>query len=128
MPITDHTQLIAWQLANELRILVFRFTSRPPASRDFAACGQIREASRSVCSNLTEGYYRFGHKEFARYVNIAKASLGETQDHLQDALQSAYVSQTEFDEMWKLSKRCMDACNGLHRYLRSTPDFGARGP
>jgi hypothetical protein len=37
---------------------------------------------------------------------VAKGSLGETQDDLQDALQSRYITPEEFDEMWKLSKRC----------------------
>jgi four helix bundle protein len=120
MPITDHRQLVAWQLANELRQRVFVFTARAPAARDFEFCGQIRGACRSVCRNIAEGFYRYRHGEFAQFVNTAKGSLGETLDDLQDALQSGYVTEPEFNEMWQLSKRCMAAVNGLHRHLRST--------
>jgi four helix bundle protein len=120
MKITDHTELICWQRANELRQRVFMFTSRPPASKDFEFRTEIRAACRSVCRNLSEGFYRYGHPEFAHLVNVAKSSLGEVQDDLQDALQSGYVTREEFDDMWTLSKRCMSACNGLHRYLRNS--------
>jgi four helix bundle protein len=120
MPIRDHRQLVVWQLANELRQRVFTFTARPPAARDFEFCGQIRSASRSVCRNLSEGFYRYGHGEFGQFVNWAKGSLGETLDGLQDAMQSGYVTELEFHEMWELGKRCMAAVNGLHRYLRCT--------
>jgi four helix bundle protein len=120
MPIKDHTELICWQLAHELRAKVITFIRRPPACRDFKFCGDMRSSCRSVCRNISEGFYRYGHAEFAHLVNVAKASLGETQDGLQEALQSGYVTRTEFDEMWALSKRCMAACNGLHRYLRNS--------
>jgi len=120
--ITDHTQLVAWHLANELRKRIIAFTERPPAARDFEFRDQIRGASRSVCRNISEGFYRYKHKEFANFVSIAKGSLGEAQDGLQDALQSGFVGRSEFDEMWRLSKRCMAAVNGLHLYLRTTKD------
>ncbi|HEX2344845.1 MAG TPA: four helix bundle protein [Vicinamibacterales bacterium] len=122
MKIKDHKKLIAWWLANELRKRVMAFTGRPPAARDFEFRDQIRGASRSVCRNISEGFYRYKHKEFANFVSIAKGSLGETQDALEDALQSGFVTREEFDEMWQLSKRCMAAVNGLHFYLRTTKE------
>jgi four helix bundle protein len=120
--IKDHKQLIAWSLANDLRKRVVAFTGKPPAARDFEFRDQIRGASRSVCRNISEGLYRYKHKEFANFVSIAKGSLGATQEALQDALQSGLVSREEFDEMWRLSKRCMAAVNGLHFYLRTTKE------
>jgi four helix bundle protein len=120
--IRDHKKLICWLLANELRKRVVAFTGRPPAARDFEFRDQIRDASRSVCRNISEGFYRYKHKEFANFISIAKGSLGETQDALQDALQSGLVSREEFDEMWRLSKRCMAAVNGLHFHLRTTKE------
>jgi four helix bundle protein len=120
VPVRDHTELIAWQLANELRMLIVEFTSKPPACRDFKFSGQVRDSISSVCRNLSEGFYRYHHKEFAHFVSIARGSLGETQDALQDAHQRSYLSPPDFERMWTLSKRCTAALNALHRHLRGT--------
>jgi four helix bundle protein len=44
---------------------------------------QIRRSSKSVKSNIVEGYGRRNYKlEYIRFLNIALASLDETRDHL----------------------------------------------
>ena len=70
------SELVVWQLADEMRQHVFSWTERPPLSNDFKARGQIDDAVNSVCRNVSEG---FGgtHKEFANYLRIARRSLNE---------------------------------------------------
>ena len=43
----------------------------------------------------------------------------ETQNHLDDALDSGYISRQEHHEMFVLAKRAIGATGGLHRYLRT---------
>ncbi|GJM29650.1 MAG: hypothetical protein DHS20C17_22850 [Cyclobacteriaceae bacterium] len=45
---------------------------------------QIRRSSKSICSNIVEGYGRKKYKaEFAKYLTYANASCDETIAHLQ---------------------------------------------
>ena len=87
MGIKDFRDLVAWQLADELRREVIAFTEKEPASRDFKFCNQIREASSSACRNTSEGFGRFRPAENARFLEFAHASLLEVQDGLIEARQ-----------------------------------------
>jgi len=82
MGIRDFRDLVAWQLSYELKCEVFAFTASGPASKDFKYRDQIRDASASAPRNIAEGFGRFRPREFARYLEYARASLMETQNHL----------------------------------------------
>jgi four helix bundle protein len=68
----QYRDLVAWQLAVELKRAVFEAMARGPASRDLRFCDQIRAASRSVSANIAEGFCRYTHREFARFLRIAR--------------------------------------------------------
>ena len=114
--------LAAWQLANELRREIIKLTAIGRSARDFRFRDQIRDASASVSRNIAEGFGRFGHKEFARYLGIALGSLSETQNHLIDALDREYLGRSDFDRLWTLSLRTAKATTKLLTYLRRNPD------
>jgi four helix bundle protein len=79
-----YPDLECWQLANELKRRVYAFIAIEPAVRDFEYCDQIRDSARSAPSNIAEGFGRFRPLEFARFLEIARASLLETHNHLGD--------------------------------------------
>ena len=114
--------LVAWQLADELRARVVRFTAEPPVVYDRKFSDQILDAASSVPSNIAEGFCRYGHKEFARYCRIARGSLGETQVRLKDGADRLYLSRAEHQELQLLSRRTMIALTRLLTYLRTHPD------
>jgi four helix bundle protein len=116
-----HRQLEAWQLAHGLRNRVVELTSRDPIKRDYDFCNQTVRSARSACRNLAEGFAKFEHKEFARYVNIALASLAELLDSADEALQRRWITQPEFESLNREITSALKACNGLHQYLISTP-------
>ena len=119
MGVTHFTELHAWQHADRLRIEIFRFTSVLPAAHDRRFCDDIRASSASVCSNISEGFGRYVHGEFAHFVTIARGSLAETQDHLLDAKGRRYLTPEKFEEIWSLSLEAMRCVNGLLTYLRT---------
>jgi four helix bundle protein len=59
----------------ESKFEVFAFTATAPASRDFKYCDQIRSSSSSAPANIAQGFGRFRPREFARFLEIARASL-----------------------------------------------------
>ena len=111
--------LIAWQLAHELQEEVFAFTKEPPACRDFKFCSQIQESSRSATRNTSEGFGRYYHKEFSRFLRIAAGSLHETKNHLRDAHNRAYLTPDRFLRLTRLTLRAIKANARLINYLRT---------
>ncbi len=111
------TELVCWQLSNELKVRVYAVIVRPKVARDFKFCDQVRESARSAPRNIAEGFGKFEPREFRRYLNIAAGSLTETQNHFRDALDQQYVEQQEFTELWQLSKRARGATLALMTYL-----------
>lgn len=76
------SELVAWQLARELRRAVYRITERP-----------------------------------ARFLQIATASLNETENHLEDGIDLGYWTRDELTEVFVLCRRAGSAIGGLQRYL-----------
>lgn len=118
----DFTELVAWQLSDELRRFVLAIIARPAVARDFKFCDQCKDAARSAPSNIAEGFGRYRHKDFARFLRIAVGSLKETRDHMIDGHQSGYITAEELAQSTRLVKRSTAACAALIRYLASTPD------
>ncbi len=115
-------ELTCWQLANDLKLQIYRFADRPPVVRDFRFRGQIVDAAASGPRNISEGFARRTHADFAHYLDIARASLTECQNHLHDAVDRGYLDAAECEELVVLAKRACGAVAALQRYLRRHPD------
>ena len=115
-------ELVSWQLADELRARIDRFTGQPPVCHDRKFSDHIRDSASSVPSNIAEGFCRYGHREFARFLNIARGSLAETQSRLRSGADRLYLSEAEHRELQALARRAMTAITRLQTYLRNNPD------
>ncbi len=118
------TEIEAWQLSMKLRRQFDAVLDRPIASSDRRFCEDARDASSSVPRNIAEGFGRFGHREFARFVDIARASLLETQTNLIIAKDRRFMSETEFEQLWKLSEEAAAMTTGLLKSLRRRSNPG----
>jgi four helix bundle protein len=114
-----YRELQCWQLAGELKRRVYAIIASPPAKHDFKFCDQIRDSARGGPRAIAEGFGRFRPTEFARYLEFARASLMETQSHLDDALDSGYITEPLHDELTLLADRAIGATTNLHRYLHN---------
>jgi len=111
-------ELQCWQLSNELKRRAYSVISQAPAKHDLKFCDQLRDSARGGPRAIAEGFGPFRPADFARYLEFARASLMETQNHLDDALDSGYVTAAERDELDALADRAIGAVTNLHRYLR----------
>lgn len=91
-------------------------------SKDFKLHEQVRDAARSAPRNIAEGFGRYKHKDFARFVRMGKASEVEILNHLQEAYESNYLIKEELDLLDHAARKAIKAANGLIRHLDSTPD------
>jgi four helix bundle protein len=112
--ITTFRDLIAWQRSMELADLVDAMTCEGRAAsfnRRFTE--QIQGASAKAPAQIAEGFLRFKPKESAYFYRIARASLGETQTHLERGLRRRYWSQEEFERAHTVSDEALRVTTGL---------------
>ena len=118
MGVSRLEDLIAWQLANTFKLEVYRLLGDSPrASSDARFRDQLRESAASVGMNIGEGFYRFGAREFRRYLTIALASLGEAVLWLQDGVDRGHFDKDTCETAFALAKRCRVASLRLRHSL-----------
>jgi four helix bundle protein len=115
--VRNHKNLAAWRFSWQLKEEVFAFTANDRVRRDFKFCDQIRSASNSATDNISEGFYRFSPTDFARFLTIARASLGEVTNQLDHARKRDYLDESQFDHLRTLARRAMAATTNLMKYL-----------
>jgi four helix bundle protein len=126
MGVRDFRDLVAWQLVNELRQEIIAFTAKEPVKSDVRFCNQIRDAISSACRNTAEGFDRFKPGDNARFVEYARASIGEVQDLLIEAKQKSFLEQPAFERLWTLSRRALGTNTNYGKYLRRCARAGAK--
>jgi four helix bundle protein len=94
-----------------------RITRAGAVARDWKFRDQIRDSVRSAPRNLSEGFARYNHGEFAYFANIAKGSFAETRNHLQDAKEENYLSCDDYARMDEIAEEALRTTNGLLRHL-----------
>jgi four helix bundle protein len=115
--VRDHRELICWQRSDELRRLIIEHTKEgTPASRDQRFAKNLLDAIASACRNQAEGFYKYWHSEQRPLFNIARGSLGETKDGIQEGLDRGFFPPEVAERMFSLCTRAMVA---NLRWLRS---------
>jgi four helix bundle protein len=112
-----YQELVCWQLARDLRVRVREITAKPMVARDFGFCDDIKRSARSGPANIAEGFRRRRPKQFAQFLNVALASIDETENHLGEALEASYIDELEHKELVVLVKRARIASQRLLTYL-----------
>lgn len=110
--------ILAWQKGRELTQRVYRATRQGEFAKDFALREQIRRAVISITSNIAEGFERDGSKEFIQYLSHSKGSCGEVRSQLYVALDEAYLSHSQWQD---LHDRCLEISrllDGFAKYLQ----------
>ena len=74
--IKTYKDLIVWQKAVKLSVLVYQLTNNFPKNEMFGITMQIRRAVVSIASNIAEGNGRgsFG-KDYRQFLRIARGSF-----------------------------------------------------
>ena len=118
--------LDAWKKAREMTKAVYVVTSSAKFSRDLSLKGQIRGSTVSSMSNIAEGFEHSSDRQFLQFLSIAKRSTDEVKSQLYVALDAGYLTQAEFDEIYRLAAETSRLIGGLMRYLKNAEIEGAR--
>ena len=92
--------LAVYRRAFKAALKIFKLTKEFPVEERYSMVDQIRRASRSVCSNLSEPWRK--RKYIAVFKNKVTDSMmetSETQCWLEFSLACEYIEQSTFDEL-----------------------------
>lgn len=78
--------LLVWQKAFDLCLLVYRLTARLPEEEKYGLVSLMRRAGASIPANIAEGRGRSHAQEYAQFLNVAFGSAMELETHLLLAL------------------------------------------
>jgi len=114
----NYKSLEVWQLSRELVIDIHKMSLTLPKFEMYEEGSQIRRSSKSVKSNIVEGYGRRYYKqEFIRYIIYALASNDETIDHLETLFETE--SLIDKDSYENLHSRIDLLGKKLNKFLES---------
>lgn len=97
--IKSFTDLIAWQEAHKLVLMVYKITEKFPKEEMFGLTMQMRRCSVSVSSNIAEGFSRNTNKEKFQFYSTSHGSLTELQNQLIIARDVKFINKEEFNKI-----------------------------
>lgn len=115
-----------WQLSKTLANQIYDATTLGKFSQDYVLRDQVRRAAVSIFSNIAEGFERNGNKEFIQFLYIAKASCGEVRAQMTFAKDREYISQAEFELLYKSLISLSNQISGFIKYLRNSEIKGSK--
>ena len=111
--------LLAYQKGFALAMEIFQLTKTFPREELFSLTSQIVRSSRSVCSNISEGYRKRQYeKHFKSKMSDADSENSETQLWLDFALACEYISEEKKIELQNKSEEVGKLLN----YMMNNPD------
>ncbi len=109
----------AWQKAREATRETYKQTLKTTFARDFGLRDQIQRSAVSVMANIAEGFGRHSDREFANFLNVAHASISESQSHLYVAFDLGYIDQNSFRKLYEMFDEVSRMTMALAKHLRT---------
>ncbi len=115
----SYRDLEIWQLAREMSSDIHRMTlNNLPKFEMYEEGSQIRRSSKSIRSNIVEGYGRRRYKQdYIRFLCYAEASCDETIDHLETLFETDSLNDKDLYE--KLHSQLRQLGKMINRFLAS---------
>jgi four helix bundle protein len=107
-----------WRTSMDLCTEVYKITNSDTFSRDFGLKDQIRRASVSIPSNISEGYERDSKNQLLYFLSIAKGSCGEVRTQLRIAYNLNYLNDLDFQSLNLMCESTSKQLSGFIKYLR----------
>ena len=118
--------LDVWKVSRELCNMIGNIIDTDSFKKNFRLIGQVEGSSGSIMDNIAEGFERGTRGEFIQFLGYSKGSCGELRSQLYRALDRKYITQKEFDELFKLAIRISIMVQKFIEYLQTTTLKGVR--
>lgn len=90
----EHTKLRAFELADEVALVIYQVTREFPKEEMYGLTSQMRRAAVSVASNIVEGCARESQAEYHHFLEVAFGSLRELHYQFGLAGRLGYLDET----------------------------------
>jgi four helix bundle protein len=120
----SYRDLEIFQLSYDLAVKVHYLTLKLPKYELYEEGSQIRRSSKSICSNIVEGFGRRKYQaDFIKFLISAHASCDETLIHLRFIYDSKYIDEQSYisfkNEYEELSKKINKFINYVEENWKS---------
>lgn len=103
MKTQSYKDLDVFRLAKELALITHKMTLNDlPKFEMYEEGSQIRRSSKSIVSNIVEGFGRRRYKnEFVQFLTYAVASCDETKAHLEMLYETDSLKNGDFEKLFQ---------------------------
>jgi len=115
----SHKKLTVWKKSIELNSIIYKLTQSFPIEEKYGLSSQMRRASVSVSSNISEGASRTSSHEKARFFEIARSSLVELDTQLEIAFMLGYIDSSYLAKLDELTNTVFAMLTNLIRTVAS---------
>ena len=111
-------KLIVWQKSLDLSDEINKITKDFPKDELYILASQIKRAADSVSLNIAEGSTGQSNPEFKRFLGIALRSNIEVVGCIYLAKRRGYISDKDFQKIYKMCEEILVMINGLRNSLK----------
>lgn len=111
-------KLIVWQKAVDLSDMINQVTKSFPKDEIYVLTSQMKRAADSVSLNIAEGSTGQSNPEFNRFLGIALRSAIEVVGCIFLAKRRGYISDEDFDRIYKMCEEILVMINALRNSLK----------
>lgn len=112
----DYRKIKAFQLADDLVILIYKYTKKFPKEELFGLTSQTRRAAVSIPANIAEGATRESKKRYLQFLYFAMGSMSELEYYIHLSRNLGYLDKNDYEVLE--SKRKQTA-GKLYRLMES---------
>jgi four helix bundle protein len=112
-----HKRLLAWQKSMDLVVEIYELTKSFPKDEIYGLTSQLRRASVSVPSNLSEGAAGRSVIQFRSFLSVAIGSLNEVSTQLEIAYRVGYLDAHKRNSAERRVDECLALTFGLRKSL-----------
>ncbi len=118
----SHKDLIVWQKAMSFVEDIYSLTRGFPEEEKYGLSAQLRRASVSIPSNISEGAARNSKKEFEHFLYIGLGSVAEVETQLELACRLHFASDSTVETLLQNITEIRRMIQGLIGHLSSDKD------
>jgi len=118
--VKTHRDLNLWKESIHFVTDIYTITKTFPKTEIFGIVNQLRRASVSVPSNISEGAARQSQKEFIQFLYIALGSLAEIESQLVISKNLEYLNKKQYEELIEKLNKIQRMLFGLIKKIKCT--------
>jgi four helix bundle protein len=116
--VRDHTKLRAFEIADEVAVLVYRVTVGFPREEMYGLTSQMRREAVSGPSNIVEGCARDSQADYLRFLTMAFGSLRELHYQMGLSKRLGFLSNKDSSLIEPMIVETEKILNGLIKAMR----------